>query len=120
MQEFSRLHLADAEVVSLFAKAGDLEVVYRDWREQTFVLTFRDVVGFEAFGVEGEDLSHGTESAEDPFIAKAVEYARDSIEGLTSYVLWSASDQPILRVAAQRFTVEPWSAGPPAGGENGN
>ena len=108
-KSFALLHLADAQVLRLLAVTSDLKVVYRDWQEKLFLLTFNDLVGFEAFGVEGEDISHGTESTDDPFIEKAVEYARDSAEGVNSYVIWSASsDHPILRVAARNFEVTPW------------
>lgn len=109
MEDFSRLHFADAEVVSLLAESRDLQVVYRDWQKKTFTLTFTEVLGFEAFGVEGEDLSHGTESVEDPFLHRVGQHSRDSVVGSRCYVLWSASsDLPILRVVAKDFTVESW------------
>lgn len=105
-ESFAALPFADSQVLDLASTVGELAVTCTDWQEQVFVITFTEVIGYEGFGIEGEDLSHGTVSASDPLIARASHVAHVDPHGLWCFAFWSAwHDQALLRVVARQYHV---------------
>lgn len=107
INSFAQIRFADGEVIRLFTEVGEIGVQYKDWQEQQFRLIFADVVGYEVFSIEGEELSHGTASLDDPFIERACLIAREDPQGLCCFALWSAwTNEVLMRIVARSYRVE--------------
>ena len=52
----NELTLSDGEVLELISKPGRVRLIFRSWDEKLWNIMFEDVVAFECFGAEGEDL----------------------------------------------------------------
>jgi hypothetical protein len=107
--DFTACRLADAEIVSVRASGGDLQVEYRDWQENLQKLIFIETVGYEAFSPEGVSLSHGTVKRADPLIDAACKAAGETAASgfsVFSFVsAWNGSE--VLRVAAKTAGTSP-------------
>jgi len=107
VQEFAKLPFADGKVLRLSLDGGEICAHCLDWQNRAFCVRFSDVIGYEVFSIEGEDLSHGTVNSTDPFIKRASKVAQDDEEGLWCFAVWSAwSDEALMRVVARGFRVE--------------
>jgi hypothetical protein len=107
VRTFEHVDFADAEVIRLSTDSDTLQVHGKDWQERPFRLIFTDVVGYEVFSIVGEDLSHGSVSYDDPFIARACRIAAETPQGFCCFALWSAwADDAVLRVVARHCRVE--------------
>jgi hypothetical protein len=105
-ESFATLPLADSQVLGLASTVGELSVSLQDWQEQSFVITFIDVVGYEVIGVESEELSHGSVSTSDPLIEHMRTTAHADADGLWCFALWSAwNDAALLRVVARQYRI---------------
>lgn len=106
IDEFNQINFSDAEIFRMHTKKGDLHIELKDWQEKEISLVFKEVIGFEAFSPEGEDLSHGIATQKDPFIEHACKIANDNQEGVICFRFWSSwSNQPILTIAARDFEI---------------
>lgn len=106
LEEFKKLNLADGQVIKFSSLESQFCVDCLDWQGETITLIFDGSVGLELFDIVGEDLSHAEITLDDPFIERSSRIARDNIEGLMCFSLWSAwSNEPIMRIVARSVTV---------------
>jgi len=108
MKDFDHINFADSQVNKLLrTDEGDLIIQYSDWQENKKRITFRDVIGYEVFGLEGEELSHGQVYTENDLIKKACSIAEEDINEYKCYSLVSAwSDAAVFSVVAKAFLEE--------------
>ena len=103
-KSLSEMALADATVVDVLFHNGDLDILIRDWREHEIRLRFRGVLAFESFSIEGAEISHGTESTDDAFIARGCELAGDDPTGYRCFALFGArDDEARMRIVAREL-----------------
>ena len=107
IEKFASLSFADAQIQAVHIRNGELCIQGKDWQEKDFVLVFTDFIGLEAFGIEGQDLGHGTATSTDEFISRACKLVDDESEGVICFSFYSAwADKPIMKVAARSFHFE--------------
>jgi hypothetical protein len=106
IDKFSQINFSDAEILKVQIKNGDLNITIKDWQEKEMMIVFREVVGFESFSPEGEDISHGSVNFEDKFIERACNIANDEAEGVACFKFWSSwSNESVLTIAARDFEI---------------
>jgi len=104
MNGFDERRLADGIITKLSMEDGNVQVSMRNWREENDVLTFNDVIGLEAYGIENDSLSHGTETADDPLVERSCKFCEEDPAGFRCYSFFSAwTDAPILKIVARTF-----------------
>jgi len=54
----SDLKISDGKVVEFTVQSNVATVTFKDWQEKTYLILFRDFVGFESYSPENIDLSH--------------------------------------------------------------
>lgn len=106
-QAFNRIFFTDGQVVQIKTYEGELHLQCIDWQGNPFNVIFCDVIGFEVFSIEGEDLSHGMVSATNQFIKRVSTIVQETSEGLWCFEIWSAwTDEPRMRVVARSFRID--------------
>ena len=103
---FKEIDFSDAKITKVFTNGENLAVNFDDWQEKQHTLTFMDVVGFQSFSPEGQELSNGVSDEKDSFIVAACEAAQeDSPDDFQFYRLISPwTEKSILTVVARSFT----------------
>jgi hypothetical protein len=102
MFDFEKCELSDAEILSVEVVGTKLIVKYKSWDEKCRSIIFEDLVGYQWFSPEGQDLSHGTIDLEDTFLKLACQMA--NVGNAEEYKIFSFvsawNDAKILRVVA--------------------
>lgn len=99
-------NVGDGRITGIVIRGDEALVHLQDGQERAVVLNFAGVVGFEAIGAIGTDLSHAGELPDDPMIPRACHAAGEPADGLHCFTMFSAwSDEPILKIIAGSFAI---------------
>jgi hypothetical protein len=105
---FSDLKVSDSQITEILLVGDEVRLTLRDRQGRRKVIKFEGVVGVEAIGATGVDLSHAGESSDDPCIRKACEHAGVPLKGHRSFTLtWAWTNEPVLRIIARGFHIHP-------------
>src|SRR4051794_9458892 len=104
--ELSSISLADATITRVDAgDAATVRVDVRDWREAAVRLVFHDLIGVEALGAVGAELSGAGAVEGDPFLDRSCAAAGESPAGFRCFAFNSAwDDAPVLKIVAKSVT----------------
>lgn len=106
--ELDKCHFADASIRRLIVEAAELRIDVLNWREIVDVYVFRDVLGFEGVDPNNEDLSHGEESASDPFLTRCCATAGEPTAEYRCFSFVSAwRGEVVLKIVARSFEMTP-------------
>lgn len=104
MGRLDDLKLADGRITKVSIDGSSARVMIQDWREESLILVFHDLVGFEGQAPIHDDLSHGTETKDDPFLEKSCLACEEDPREFRSFLIFSAwTDAPLLKVVARSF-----------------
>jgi len=105
--DFTKLRVDDGTITKLCVVDADVQLHLRNWRDQMETVTFRDVIGLEAYSIVNADLSHATETESDPLLERCCAVGQEQMTEFRCYAFFSVwSEQPILKVVARSFAVE--------------
>lgn len=106
MTALSELKLSDAVLQGFRTDGGDLLVEMIDWQEKPLRIRFEDVLAVEACAALGAELSHGSESSNDPWIADVAHRIGEDLRDSQCFAIHGAWDEnPVLRVIARSVSV---------------
>ena len=92
---------SDGCVVGTRSSLNEFVVVFKDWQEKLWELSFDNAIGVENLNVEGEELDGVVEEPPDEFVARARRIAKEPDASMTCYAFRSPwHDEPMLRVVA--------------------
>jgi hypothetical protein len=104
MNSFDSIDFSDAQVFKIEIKGNKLLIKFNDWQQTIREIEFNDVIAYEAFSIEGEELSHGVCEKTDDFLTKAINILEEDSGEFLSYSLVSAwSNKKVLTVIAKSF-----------------
>ncbi len=104
MAGFDEQRLADGSITKLCMENAKVSVSMRNWREEEEVFVFNDPIGIETYGCINASLSHGTETADDPFLVRSCIVCEDNPKDFRCFSFFSAwSDDPIIKIIARSF-----------------
>jgi hypothetical protein len=107
IEDFTKLALSDGQISQLRIFQDKLFLDCLDWKSKVLTLIFNDVIGVEVFNIVGEDLSHGTVSSADSFINRSCAIAKENMEELWCFSIYSIwSEESILRIVARSFDLQ--------------
>jgi len=105
MNNFKECQLADAEILSVKIFQDSVEVTYKDWKENTEILTFTGAISCLAISPLGESLSHGTVETDDKFLVESCNAADES--NYSDFVVFSLvsawTELPVLKIVARGY-----------------
>ena len=105
--DITDLSIADGEIKSLSSTAGRLVVELSDWQEKVWKITFCNVVAFESFSVEGEDLLEVRIHDSDEFLDRVCDREKDVLVSYRCISFYSGWDDTVLlKVIADSWDVQ--------------
>jgi hypothetical protein len=100
--DFARYKVADGFIKKIVVDGANAYVHLQTWQEKMETFAFIDVIGLEALGAIGESLSHGTETASDPFLIRCCEAENVPAEEFRCFGFASAwTNTVVLRIVAR-------------------
>lgn len=101
---FDKYRLEDGSIKKLVVQDADVRLHVLNWRDEPEVLLFRDVIGFEGYSVINASLSHGAETASDPFLTRCSTLGEEAEADFRCFSFFSAwTDFAILKIIARSF-----------------
>lgn len=97
------LQISDGQIKKIASGISNVNLVFKDWRNQEWLIAFRKILSIQNFSIEGQDLSHIEILSEDPFKEITMEYFPDeSAESYRCYSFYGAwSEKPLLKIIAE-------------------
>lgn len=98
--------LDDATITTLAIEDAVARLTIHNWREETQVVVFEDVVGIEGMSFINTALSHGVDLETDSFLYRCCSIGEVQSTDYRCFGFYSAwSDTPILKIVARSFKV---------------
>jgi hypothetical protein len=108
MSEFSSVTVSDGCITGLHMAANAAQIYVQDWREETQVFAFDDVLGIAGFTFLDVDLSHTREATDEPFLLECCLRGNEQVGNFRSYAFYSVdADTPILKIVARVCSISP-------------
>lgn len=104
MDAFGEQRFADATIEKVCVFDGCVRVSVRNWRGEEETIIFKDAIGLAGHGIANAELSHGTETTNDPLMVQCCVACEEDLENFRCFSFFSAwTDAPILKIIARSF-----------------
>jgi len=98
---------ADGQVESVRTSSAVAEIVFADWRNAKWKLTFVEVLAVENANIEGDELDRLEVRSDDPYIQRIRLLVDEPDASVNMYLLFTPwKEEPRLRVVASDCRVE--------------
>lgn len=105
--ELKELAFSDGSIEATRSSLNEFIVVFKDWQEKRWEISFENVIGVESFNVEGEELDGVFEETKSDFIDRSRKLAKEPDAPMKCYAFRSAwNDEPLLRIVATSCEVK--------------
>ena len=103
------LVINDGEIERIASSAGLLEVVFKDWKENRWLLSIDELIAFESIGAEGESLGELVIEEQNEYKSKILKLLPEEADLKTSvFVFKSAwSGLPVLQAIGMSIKAQP-------------
>lgn len=71
------LHISDGKIINITSCLSGVKILFKDWKEQKWLITFYEVLSIQSMSVECEELSHLEITKEDNLKKDSMEYFLD-------------------------------------------
>lgn len=109
MLDIKKMNFSDGEIKKLISEPGQLKVLFKDWREDEFVLCFTNLISFASYGAEGETVSSLLKRNNSEFINMVSStFQEEDFNHLVEYCFVSAwSEVDILCIICENVEICP-------------
>jgi hypothetical protein len=105
--QVQELAIADGRVESVRTSTADAEIIFSDWQEAKWRLTFVDVLAIENLNIEGEELDRVEVRNDDVYIERIRRLVDEPDAIVNIYMFFTPwKDEPRLRVVARDCNVK--------------
>jgi hypothetical protein len=105
--EVQEIAIADGKVESVRTTLMDTEVIFVDWQEVKWRMTFTNVLAVENLNIEGEELDRLEVVTNDDYVVRVRDLVDEPNAPVSDYMFFTPwKNKPRLRVVAGRCIVE--------------
>ncbi len=105
------LEVSDGHIYEIFSSERKFYVMFQDWQKKKWTIEFVNVIGYEAYSAEGEELDSIEIESNNSFIDKSIEITEEEGPFWKCYSFISAwTEKTILRIVAKNCYVNQFMA----------
>jgi len=105
--KISELNVSDGHIINLSIGEDTVTVTLKDWKEKSYRIEFKDVIGLEAYSPENIDLSHIKVATGTDEVKRVCAVVEEDVSKITEYSFFSAwNNISILNIFAEDVHVE--------------
>lgn len=103
------LVINDGEIERIASSAGLLEVVFKDWKENSWLLSIDELIAFESIGAEGETLGELVIEEDNEYKNKILNLLPEEASLKTSVFVFKSAwnDFPVLQAIGMSLKAKP-------------
>jgi len=104
--KLDELTLADGHVDGIRSSLSEVIIDFTDWEERRWEIVFENVIGLEAFGIEGEELDRVEEREDKALMERSRKIAQEPDTPMRCYSFYSPwRDDCLLTIVASSCVV---------------
>ncbi|MFC6337228.1 hypothetical protein GIR22_25805 [Pseudomonas sp. CCM 7891] len=109
----NKFPVSDGTIEKITCSRSTLLMMFSDWQEALWIITFHDLIAFEGIGAVGSEISEMYETTDTPLSIKATRI--DPSETGTSYCFTSSHGADVIfTIVAGGYTAEKMTVSPDA------
>ncbi|AMX03141.1 hypothetical protein [Microbulbifer thermotolerans] len=103
------LVINDGEIEKISSAAGYLEIIFKDWREDKWILSIDELIAFESIGAEGETLGSFIIEEQNEYKNKILKLMPEEENLKTNVFVFKSAwnDIPVLQAIGKSINAKP-------------